>query len=374
LRSHVMYNWKLPAFFNGFENSIGLFIQICHLSLLGYCSTGSHDLDEENGDAMRALLGMVIILRCFKLIMLFRYGDMFGEGILAVYNALRGVITMLTIMAASFFAFAMAFYVMNQGSSSSGGGALLVTMYRGLMLGDDESVDIMSNVWGGEIGNGLMVAGTGVFSVYLLNIMIAVLTAEYDKADRNAPLILWRERASKAAQAFLGPVFPWCKNDVFSLPSSIAGLTPSNAAARSLCTTPDVEASCVLKTRRLGDLLVSSLVGLAMVLFLTPLHSSFCAVALGMALVTVRARLMRAQSWGAQRRGKRFYLWVCHRADYSALNFVTEEVEKEHIDQLKEKVDRMEDLLRDVHRRLVHIVPPPQADGKTTPAGRFGNA
>jgi len=274
-----------------------------------------------------------------------------------------------------------------EGYSEDRGGTLLVTMYRALLFGDDGSMDHMQEIWGGDIGKGLMVAGTGVFSIYLLNIMIAVLTAEYDKADRQAPLILWRERAAKSAQAFLGPIFPWCRDDVFGLaaPASAlgtGGLTPSGAAARALCGAPSVpsaaeaEANCVLMTRRLGDLLVVSLIGLAVVLFLPLwLHPLYCAVALGFALVTVRARLMREQSWEATRRGKRFYLWVCHRADYSALNFVTEEVEKEHIDELKEKVDRMEDLLRDMHRQLKHLAaPPPQADGRTTPAGsRFGN-
>jgi len=328
---------------------------------------------------LRALLGAAIILRAFKLIMLFRYGDMFGTGILAVYNALRGVFTMLFIMAACFLAFTTAYYVMIKNAAD--GSDLLVSVYRGLMLGDEDSLERIGGVWGGEIGNTLMVFGTGVFTVYLLNIMIAVLTAEYYKADRRAPLLLWRERAFKSAQALLGPVCPWSIDAVFDSVCSVptASLTsPSRRTARNLSgngTSTDsketLEARSAASMKRFADVLVVSLLAGAVAGFWLPVHAVWSAVSLGFALVVIHSRLMRGRFVGTKRKGKKFNLWVCHRSDYSHLNFVSEEVEKEHIDQLKAKVDRMEDLLHDMHKRIVSMSQP-QAGGGRSPASRAG--
>jgi len=417
LRRYLSLGWNLKGLLQGFENAFAPIIQVCHWPFLIICAQGdlTLDTDGDHRGVLRVLIGIAIILRSFKLIMLFRYGDMFGSGILAVYNALRGVFTMLTIMTACFLTFAMAYFVMRKEDTNSSD--LLVRVYRGLMLGDDDSLEEMGQAWGGEVGNALMIFGTGVFTVYLLNIMIAVLTAEYYKADREAPLILWRERAFKSAQALLGPVLPWTldsvKNAVQPLPglmspsrartvvtapaaaehshssNSHGDIAASSSSSSSGCCSPlcsaissfaaclcclscgrrsasddethcqqDQEARDAAIMGRLADLAVLVLLGTTVCLFTLPVHVVWPAVALGPALVLFQSRLLRGRFVGTKRRGKRFFLWVCHRSDYTHLNFVSEEVEKEHIDQLKDKVEHIDDLLRDLHRRVVGFTNP----------------
>lgn len=382
IRKQMGRGWTLASIHRGFENTWQPVVILINLPLLFCCAHGDHDLDAENGQLVRALVGATIILRAFRLIMLFRYGDTYGTGILAVYNAFQGVFTMLSIMVACFLAFATAYYVMRK----EGGSApeLLVNVYRGLMLGDEDSLQEMSQIWGGGLGNTLMIFGTCVFTVYLLNIMIAVLTAEYYKADRQAPLILWKERAFKCSQTLLGPVLPWsfagiCPRPLHGRASSwscccrrapAASPLASPRSGQEVSEIVDQEAYGALVMVRLADVLGLGLLAAAVYSFLMPVHAVWSAVLLALALVIFRARLLRGRFVGAKQKNKKFYLWVCHRSDYSHLRFKSEEVEKEHIDELKDKVDRMEDLLHDIHRRMISMSSQSQVGIKRSETGR----
>jgi len=363
---HLAYRWRPSAFFNSFENLWGPICTMTLWALLFCTASGAHGLDsshsalpnqhvlgalgiaQDTGATVnRALLGTNIILRSTKLVMLFRFSDVYGTGILAVVHSLRGVCTMFIVLASCFASFAAAFIVMNKGKLE--GSELIVKVYRGLMLSDDDSLDAMEDVWGGNMGSGLMVMGTAIFTVYLLNILIAVLTAEYHKADAKANLLLWRERAHESAQVMLGPVWPWCSAERFSHPAAgqaknslwcCLGGCKGGAADDSEC------------WRRLADLLMFVTVTATILLVVMPVHALFPAVSCSLALVLVRARLLRCEAWGAQKRGKRYYLWVCHRADYSRLKFIQEDVQKEHVDELREKIAGLESTLTDVHRLL----------------------
>eukprot|EP00929_Paragymnodinium_shiwhaense_P118857 TRINITY_DN90755_c0_g1_i1.p1 TRINITY_DN90755_c0_g1~~TRINITY_DN90755_c0_g1_i1.p1 ORF type:complete len:1418 (+),score=233.69 TRINITY_DN90755_c0_g1_i1:157-4410(+) len=335
---------------------------------------------------LRVLLALSVILRSYRCLWLLCLGDWFGKGFVAIVYSFEGVGTTVVFIFCCFASFSAAFAVLEP----QGHGLLSrigFDVYRGLILGDGITLNTDKTNISTSFGNALMVSGTTIFTIYLLNIMIAALTAEYYKADRKASLIVWRERARYGAKALQGPVWPWKSGDPFMgaplatepIPSRfLAGLVEVGAQFLKVfdCSEDrDTEEADAFRVRLLADLLMLGLLVLSVVVFV--LHpaaqphesgngpefvrwvlgtlvscgaSLGAAASLGLALLIARARLLRSQYWMAGRHGKRYYLWVCYRADYQRLAFINEEVEKEHIDSLSTKVDRIEYLLRELRQ------------------------
>lgn len=367
LRRHLKLGWTWRTYFGSFHNVFEPVVSGSLWALVAVTADFAHSQaqlhrQEQDGYA-RALLGTTLILRSLKAIMLFRFTALGGMGILTLVYSLHGALTMFTIILSFFATFSTAFVIMRPGQHWTD---MQVTVYRGLVLGDGKGLDVMEGVWGRELGNWLMVAGTSFFTVYLLNILIAVLTAEYHKADRRAPLLKERERAIRCVQALLGPVWPWNSTDSFT-GAPLCQETPLHTALMRWLAWTTRCISCLTcgSWNPHDDASDAKYVGvvfnifwmahiLASVLFFFFHPKAYpSAVTLAGALVSFHAWLMRSCFWSARLQGKRYYLWVCHRADYSSLTFTDgDDTEQEQIDDMKRKMERMDLMLQEMHRKL----------------------
>lgn len=196
-------------------------------------------------------------------------------------------------------------------------------------------------------------------------VWIQVFTTEYDKARKESYLHFWKYRARLCTQVLLSPRWPWtCEGEESLCPERrpLAGFL-THAAKKlqvwagnnhdwiDLC----IESAAQVKQDQAEVQALAYYIGLtgwlsclaafamSAVLFLVPIHALPCALFLGVSFVILQALCARSEFAGPEAcSGRKFFLWMCHRADFDPNFFINKEVEKEQIDDVRERLVRVE--------------------------------
>jgi len=243
LRSNGALGWGVCAFLS----SQGTWTNLAEMTVnfmsmvLAWCTCCSFHIDFRDGDNIqwsgnitvlrkelggslyergwpRELLSIVVLTRFVKFLLLFRCDDYLGPRVISIMTSLRPLIPIFLVTVTSFVAFVCVFIVMkgaeNLGDGVVNDGSLILKLYRGLILEDGDGIDAMEKVAADKDGFGKEIPyllATVFFTIYLLNLIIAVFSNEYDKAERKSPLAFWRMRARVCCNYLLRPIWVSCK-------------------------------------------------------------------------------------------------------------------------------------------------------------------
>uniref|UniRef100_A0A7S4T2M1 Ion transport domain-containing protein n=1 Tax=Alexandrium monilatum TaxID=311494 RepID=A0A7S4T2M1_9DINO len=317
----------------------------------------------------RKLLGANIVIQGLQIVLLLRNASPeaeFGRHILSIIHSFGRLWAILVVMVCFFFSFSFAFFVMDADLSLMD---LMGKVYRGLLLADGAGLDFMEGKHRFPEGGThnvewfLSCLATFLFTICLLNISIAVFTTEYSKALEDSYLHFWQHRSVLCMQTLLGPRWPW----------GVSELGPRGRYAINVAKRLQQRVLRFLRRthRRLrrtsisedegepmmdgghedpeevhivfcaGVVVVLLSVILSLVSFMLPVHTIFSAVFLAIALCGMHALAVRTEAMAASRceGGKKFFLWICHRADFTSKFFTHEDVQKEDIDELRDRVE-----------------------------------
>jgi len=336
-----------------------------------------YDLDAmvglEPGQMQRAILSLVIVLRAMKIVLLLRSNVTVGKLVLSVIYSVEDFQGMFAVLVVFYAGFAAAF-ISIEGLQTGGVLASLLPIYRGILFGDGDGLDQMAgkdddDYTQGIVGQVMMVSATFFMTLVLVNISIGVFSDSYSTAVNKSDLVFWHERARVTTHVMLNPAWPWQlmestseedKKEVQNNtpPEQIAVNFYVNILARALSFTSPVFERLFVDTaskdadsqrekwKIRGPMLMAGVVTEVVLVLLTCLFFHLgipipCAF-FGAATLVVAQSLLScnkyATPWLDQ---KKYFLWICARADFDPGNFISDDVEKEDIDAVKEQLEKV---------------------------------
>jgi len=151
----------------------------------------------------RILLGWVIMFKFIELSFLFDCDEEFGNLLLCIYGTFPKMGSMFSLTATYFLFFCMAFIVAGGDAieSSEALGASLLELFKGLILADGDGLAQM-----GKSSKMMLIGSSIVFTLLIMNLIVAVFSNEYDKEVKNVHLNFWRGRASRCDVALMRSV------------------------------------------------------------------------------------------------------------------------------------------------------------------------
>eukprot|EP00931_Biecheleriopsis_adriatica_P060721 TRINITY_DN36478_c0_g1_i1.p1 TRINITY_DN36478_c0_g1~~TRINITY_DN36478_c0_g1_i1.p1 ORF type:complete len:1022 (-),score=193.83 TRINITY_DN36478_c0_g1_i1:77-3004(-) len=186
------------------------------LQLAFSLGTEGHSLSEDRmSQADRLLMALCVLMKCWLIIYMNRLCAS-GVRIHAITNSLMGGATrqMMVITSMIFGSFSAAFIILDQHKSI---GWVLFSAYRGLLFGDGSGLDNLGLNVGESMyakNDGMLAVvtllGSVFFNIIILNLIIAVYGNEYDKVQRETPLLFLHARAKYCVMFFFScNMFPW---------------------------------------------------------------------------------------------------------------------------------------------------------------------
>jgi len=265
-----------------------------------YLFDENQDLVVRYEPKVKVLLAVNLFWRFLNVLMMFRAWRGIGEIILAVMLSFIPLRYMLVLIASMFFVFSVVFVTLNEGVVEPQG--VLRWLYIALFFGEGDGIEDISGFGSGWLDDAkdqghwlqagsilFMVLGGVIFSVILLNLIIAMYSNYYEEMVPMANLHFHKNRAHTMVRALLQPGFPrWLLRR--AIPNSHHRHAQILAAGVSIC--------CFL---------------LFWVLIFFRLVR-FSAVALAFSGWLCQAALR--QAYWKHNRPAPHYLWVCYRDDF----------------------------------------------------------
>eukprot|EP00933_Yihiella_yeosuensis_P023853 TRINITY_DN18536_c0_g1_i1.p1 TRINITY_DN18536_c0_g1~~TRINITY_DN18536_c0_g1_i1.p1 ORF type:complete len:1029 (+),score=161.45 TRINITY_DN18536_c0_g1_i1:233-3319(+) len=312
--SEVCLGWVVPS----------LCVIICQLAF----SWSARSMDDEDGglsELSLLLMAANVLLKCSMIIYMSRLCT-WGMRIHAMTNSLLGGATrqMLGITVGIFASFSLAFLVLARGKDV---GWVLASSYRGLLFGDGVGFDNLGLDIDDEaryLNNDttimvLLIGGSSFFNIIILNLIIAVYGNEYDKVEKESPLLFLHSLSKYCVMYHLScDLIQWQGHNFNRfLKLCVAVTYASGFLVYLLC------------PWRFGG------PGIAAVLF-------------AISQVTLEAALIQCDWFsteGIAASQNEHFVWICHRQDFSENSLK----ESEHVarDALDKKIDALQDHLQE---------------------------
>jgi len=282
----------------------------------------------------RSILSLNVFLRWSQIMYMCRSRPKVGPKIVCVLKSFLPMKEMMIITVVVFFGFvSAAVLIKNNGYGECGDHCtptVLTNVFKALLLGDGDAFDGLTELPGGDpngiFASAIVVVATVVFTVCVLNLLIAVYSNEYDRKEKQSELLFFKERAGICFRHLMEPMWPnWRRQPAWfwerwekrcGKPSGTAGDSEEAFVRQEAFVRRLVRAGVMALT-------VAALLASAWGWLLLPV----------LLLVTAMLALQVASKrcdWdhpGHGTEGLRFYLWICSRANFSKSDFQERKLE-----------------------------------------------
>ena len=358
----------------------------------------------------RILLGWVIMFKFIELSFLFDCDEEFGNLLLCIYGTFPKMGSMFSLTATYFLFFCMAFIVAGGDAieSSEALGASLLELFKGLILADGDGLAQM-----GKSSKMMLIGSSIVFTLLIMNLIVAVFSNEYDKEVKNVHLNFWRGRASRCDVALMRPAWVWSvsermgqvdvryhleqyvgkqKEKTQLLPvylcyalswfvkKTALALEPFRPVLKTTlwpviflldglrrmlsgrlhhkCDELAIP-SKVLQMREMIHLmghLAVAIVGVALCFFMVDVIPQGMGALIPATLLAVMIMLVQAlvidDPWLCSDHEHPRFLWVCANSEFDPNDYITQDVEKEHIDSVQMRISLMQEQITDLETNV----------------------
>lgn len=276
--------------------SLGMCFALCHLTFF--------DFKLEDWPIIFSIL---VLGRWLMLMWTCRAFAWAGPRIMPIMEAsMAPMAGILAVTAFCFLGFWHSFAALQLGHGGMEQIEVLLASVRLLLLGDGDGIDSVLALYdGSKDGSAVtfvfLTVSVLVFCICILNLFIAVHGEAYEEAQEKSFTSFLQQRAGVCLHAFLMPRWP---------PPRCPRLQNPKLFSLAVC--------------------LVTLIGWAVLLFLTSFHPVFAAAVLALGFLVAEALLMQLP-WDNEEDNKHF-LWICHRSDYDENQFCPTESVAETLD------------------------------------------